>query len=478
VEFGQAELAVALAARNIKARNQVDLNTDAPETYRIEPLGGNSAHISGGDLRGLMYGLLEAAEQIRTNGKFAKVRGVPATRQRGVLLHLTETLEARGEPYWRAYFQMLARNRFNRVHVVFRHLAPPYGLERMLSQAAADYGLDFTLGIQENLTAGDILSLLVASPSIRNIAIEPESESRDAAIEAIQDAGRRVTLESDGKAVSTSGAPLPVVRPPTSWPPNFEADIPLDPSDPNAHSSLYWLWGRLAYDPKTKLPKDANADQYAAALDAVTYLAASDQSRSGGSEYVAAIPEAIRNRREQLASAKFTPLDIAARLDRAAMALSAALSADLQILAERAMAEATSLRRAYQVASQADAEAVTEEAALATVPKPTIAHTPQTSAPSEQPLDVKLKLADPKDLTLVRLHYRPLLPSSYETILEKPASAEMIFTIPGTELNGNWDLQYYFEILHKSGSGWFEPDPATGMPYVIVHIVAPRSGPN
>lgn len=82
--------------------------------------------------------------------------------------------------YWRAFFEMLARNRFNRFNLVFSHqtayMAPPYpfrvavpafpgvrvkGLSseqqarnletlKFISQTAGEFGMDFTLGIWEH----------------------------------------------------------------------------------------------------------------------------------------------------------------------------------------------------------------------------------------------------------------------------------------------------------------------------------------
>jgi hypothetical protein len=62
--------------------------------------------------------------------------------------------------------------------------------------------------------------------------------------------------------------------------------------------------------------------------------------------------------------------------------------------------------------------------------------------------------------------------------LELPASAEVSFTIPAADITGNWDLLYFFEILHADGNGWFEPDPLTATPYRIVHVIAPHTGRN
>ena len=29
---------------------------------------------------------------------------------------------------------------------------------------------------------------------------------------------------------------------------------------------------------------------------------------------------------------------------------------------------------------------------------------------------------------------------------------------------------YYFEILNRGGSGWFQPDPQTATPYYVVKV--------
>ena len=63
VDFGMAEVNRAEAARGIAQGSihfRTEISQDPPESYRIDP-----GRISGGDLRGLMYGLLEAAGQIQ-----------------------------------------------------------------------------------------------------------------------------------------------------------------------------------------------------------------------------------------------------------------------------------------------------------------------------------------------------------------------------------------------------------------------------
>ncbi|HSB17087.1 MAG TPA: hypothetical protein VLE22_21735 [Bryobacteraceae bacterium] len=264
VEFGRIEVERAIAERGLKpsqVRFTAEITPDAPETYRIEP-----GRITGGDLRGLMYGLLEAAAQIRERGRLFAVKGAPATPMRGIRWFLHNADLERdwyySHEYWRDFFAMLARNRFNRFNLVFAHqteyLAPPYpywvelpefrnvrapGLSsaerdrnlemlRFISHTAAEHGVDFTLGIWEHniqpgmepsvegLTAENIgpysyaalKKVLAACPAIRSVQMRTNSESgipsdkqvefyRDWVFRAVAEAGRRVTLDMRGWAM-------------------------------------------------------------------------------------------------------------------------------------------------------------------------------------------------------------------------------------------------------------------------------------
>jgi hypothetical protein len=111
-------------------------------------------------------------------------------------------------------------------------------------------------------------------------------------------------------------------------------------------------------------------------------------------------------------------------------------------------------------------------------PPSTWTHTPPSSAPSDQPLTLTLRIAQPKAVNSVRLHYRPMDPAAASKTVEMPAAADVTFTIPAADITGNWDLLYFFEILHAEGNGWFEPDPLTATPYRIVHVIAPHTGRN
>jgi hypothetical protein len=178
-EFGLEELAQALTARGLTLDIRTELRPGPPESFEIL-----ADRVVGADERGLMYGLLAAAEQIRDTGRLAPERGVPHTAIRGIrrFLH-NEAMERDwyySQEHWDAFFGMLARQRFNRFNLVFAHqtnyLAPPYpfwldlpafpeirvpGLSATdrqrnlamlcaIARTAADHGIDFTLGIWEH----------------------------------------------------------------------------------------------------------------------------------------------------------------------------------------------------------------------------------------------------------------------------------------------------------------------------------------
>ena len=472
VEFAQSELDAAMAQRKVKWNNQVELSLDAPDTFRIEPYTMGGAHITGGDLRGLMYGLLEAAEQIRDWGHFTKTRGIPAASLRGVRIVVSAELEQATEEFWNSYFRMLARNRFNRAHVVLTRVEAPYRLPQFLSRTAADYGIDVTLGIEGEVSAQEMAHLLAVCSAVRGVALEG-SNTQSAVFSALRVAGRRVTLDLHGGmaepevAQEAVASGVPILRAEAAWPPSFEVTPPIDAANAEAHPVFYEVMGRLSYDPASKLRKGADAAEYRAAREIGLWIAAAQQSNLGGSEYVASARDAARNRTEHIASAKFTPADIAARLESAAAQLDKSANDDLRLLAGLAREQAAQQRSAVDLPPT-----------VRGAQHPAWTHTAVASAPSEQPLIVTLRIAQPKTVSAVRLHYRPMDPAAATQVIETPSKAEVSFTIPGKEITGNWDLQYYFEILQADGSGWFEPDPLTATPYWVVHVIAPHTGRN
>jgi hypothetical protein len=264
-DFGRSEFTRAVAERGLTgsvALPRTGLARGNPECYSVTP-----DSITANDERGLMYGLLEAADQIRENGRLSKASGCPAVAMRGIRYFLhNEDLERNwyySAEYWPQYFSMLAQNRFNRFNMVFAHqtnyLAPPYpfwlalpefpeirvpglsaaqrqkNLEMLqyISQAAADHGIDFTLGIWEHniqtrmtpTTAGitrenigpythaALTRILQLCPAIRSVQMRTNEESgipadyrvkfyRDYIYTAIRDAGLPVYLDLRAWAVA------------------------------------------------------------------------------------------------------------------------------------------------------------------------------------------------------------------------------------------------------------------------------------
>lgn len=261
-EFGLAELERAFAERGAgpgTARLALEVRSGGPpESFEVTP-----GRVVGTDERGLMYGLLAAAEQVRTAGRIGPARGAPRTAIRGVrrFLH-NEALEAgwyHSREQWDAYFAMLARNRFN---LVLAHqtdyLAPPYpflvgppgfpevrvpgltaeergrNLETLchIAQAAADHAVDFALGVWEHdappwlrptvvgLTGENVgpysraalEAVLERCPAIASVQVRTNAESgipaerqvafyRDHVFRALREAGRPVTLDLRGWAM-------------------------------------------------------------------------------------------------------------------------------------------------------------------------------------------------------------------------------------------------------------------------------------
>src|ERR1700686_2803474 len=128
-DFGRAELRKAMSERKLETQFVESTEPGAPESWTVAP-----GKITGSEARGLMYGLLEAVEQIRKSGRISAANGAPKTSIRGIRYFLHNADLERdwyySKEYWDEYLSMLARNRFNRFNLVFAHqtdyLAPPY----------------------------------------------------------------------------------------------------------------------------------------------------------------------------------------------------------------------------------------------------------------------------------------------------------------------------------------------------------------
>ncbi len=228
VDFGMAELNAAIAARNFKYPPKIlaELDIQAPETYRIEPYAAGGGHITGGDLRGLMYGLLEAADQIRSTGRLKQTHGAPVLALRGLRI-AAKPQEAAAKPqeawfsspeFWNGFFAEMARDRFNRLEIAFDS-APSSDADqplRSITQEAQQYGVDISIGFgSPNVAAID--ELLKECPAVHAVALHGSTlPDGPELLRVLHDSGRRVVLELADKESATdlieaagqAGAPL------------------------------------------------------------------------------------------------------------------------------------------------------------------------------------------------------------------------------------------------------------------------------
>src|SRR5688572_27819354 len=118
VEFGRTELEKAIRDRGLRLKIEDAISPGEPESYVI-----SANRITGADARGLMYGLLATAEQIRLSGRITPLSGSTKNPIRGIRYFLHNADLERdwyySKEYWDEYLGMLARNHFNRFNLVF-----------------------------------------------------------------------------------------------------------------------------------------------------------------------------------------------------------------------------------------------------------------------------------------------------------------------------------------------------------------------
>ncbi|MEO8098774.1 MAG: hypothetical protein ABI811_13815 [Acidobacteriota bacterium] len=302
VDFGKSELQTALGARGMVMSIETEINLDQPETYRIAVVKGASVRVSGGDLRGLMYGLIEASEQIRNEGKFTAKSAQPGLSHRGVRLAASDADLAQPAFYstdrWLAFYQMLARNRVNRFTLVLPSERMELDRIRFLSRTANEFGVDFVLGVRPPLgnrsLYAQLRKVLDECVLVRGIEVqigrEPVEFFRTVVFPALQESGRRVALDLHGaetrpdviRAAKAMGLVLDVTGRASSAPADFKsldfhaliaADAAVPEADPvrtrltsiantgaagfeidlpgpniENYERTYWAWGRLGYD--------------------------------------------------------------------------------------------------------------------------------------------------------------------------------------------------------------------------------------
>lgn len=206
IDYGQAELRAAADARGLPASASI-VNVELSMTLQEDAFEIVGAVIRGGSPRGVMYGLLEAARQLRTNGRLSPVRGTPVVRLRSVRRHATVADWTRNQEAWLELFSGLANERFNRMHIM---LDDPLSSERietlkMVSTAAQQRGIDLAIGLVEPVPQ-DVIALMASCPAVRAVHVDPETAPVIA--EPVKEAGRYIVLESS--AAFSPAVPVPL----------------------------------------------------------------------------------------------------------------------------------------------------------------------------------------------------------------------------------------------------------------------------
>ena len=227
-----------------------------------------------------------------------------------------------------------------------------------------------------------------------------------------------------------------MLRPAAAWPPSFEVAPPIDAADAEAHPVFYEVMGRLSYDAKAK-------PEYRAAREAGLWIAAAQQSNLGGSDYVAAAREAAHNRKKLIASAKFTPSEIAERLDAAAaQAGRQQTGADLRLLAGLAREQAAQLRSAVDLSSGSEG---VRPAPSAWTHIASGVGSFRTAADA----DAAYCAAESGERGAAALSAHGSGGGRRRCWSMAAKAGDSVSPFPASEITGNWDLQYFFEFLQR-----------------------------
>lgn len=164
--------------------------------------------IRAGSQRGLVYGLLEAAQQVRNQGRLSAVTGKANVPLRGARRTMAAEDWGRPQEWWLDRFAQLARLRLNRFHLMLA--GEPLTEERIaalktISDAARDRAIDLVIGM-EDPSAEEVMRLLAECEAVRGVYVDAETAAF--ASGPVSTAGRYVVLETT-KAVKTA-VPVPM----------------------------------------------------------------------------------------------------------------------------------------------------------------------------------------------------------------------------------------------------------------------------
>jgi hypothetical protein len=199
VEFGQSELQKVIEERGLNARSfhvAVEYSLVLPaDGFQIQGL-----IIRGGSRRGVMYGLLEAADQLRERKTLAAVKATPRFEIRSTRLRAGDDVLARPEREWCDLFAALARARFSRLRLEMRELTAERSLRlAKIAPLAEEHAIDLALSLEE-IDPPLLLKLLGESIVFKAVQVPPGAAAT--AVTTLSEAGRYVTLDVAADAMT------------------------------------------------------------------------------------------------------------------------------------------------------------------------------------------------------------------------------------------------------------------------------------
>ena len=228
VEFGQAELQKVIEERGLNARSfhvAVEYSLVLPaDGFQIQ-----GQIIRGGARRGLMYGLLEAADQLRERKTLTAVKATPRFEIRAARLRASDDVLARPEREWRGLFETLARARFSRLRLEMRELTAERSLRlAKIAPLAEEHAIDLALSLEE-IDPPLLLKLLGESIVFKAVQVPPGAAAT--ALTTLSEAGRFVTLDIAANALTAE------LRSAAQ-----ELRVPLLGINPSALGTAPYLW--------------------------------------------------------------------------------------------------------------------------------------------------------------------------------------------------------------------------------------------
>jgi hypothetical protein len=199
--FGWDEFQEALEQRGLDPgayRPLVEYSMSLPaDGFQIQP-----SIVRGGSRRGLMYGLLAAAGQLRERKALCSIRATPRFEIRSARLMLTDGILARSPRDWSTLFETLAKARINRLRLEMTALSPSRSAQLgRLAKLAEPYAMDLALGLDE-VNAPLLLKTMSQSIALKAARVPPPSAA--IAMSALSELGRYVSLDLDAPSITKS----------------------------------------------------------------------------------------------------------------------------------------------------------------------------------------------------------------------------------------------------------------------------------